>query len=148
MIPPIESTLESIRIEMIRRKISQRSLERRFDWGHGYLSNILSGRLDLKVKILYQILEAFEMSPSEFFRSLEVEHELEEAKRATLAGEAVGAVPETPARPEADGERLVEPARLESLFELLMQAGDVARKLHEQRGTASEEPLQQERKHG
>jgi len=116
----VQQVCEVIRYELIRRKISQRELERRYDWGHGYLSNVLSGRLDLKVKTLFQVLEAFELSPSEFFEMVQRAEEIHSEPRSPRSG------------------RLVREGQMEKLFDLMVEAGMVAQELREQK--EDEEP--------
>jgi transcriptional regulator with XRE-family HTH domain len=113
----MESVLDTIRYQLTRRKISQRSLEREYGWGHGYLSNVLSGRLDLKLKTLFQVLTAFDLKPSEFFAEIEEREEWEESRRKRKA------------QGTGEGERLVPPTEMDHLFELLARAGDVAKDL-------------------
>ena len=105
-----------IRFELLRRRISQRELERRFDWGHGYLSNVLAGRLDLKLKTLFQVLRAFEMEPEDFFHLVK--------KAEMVHGDA-------PLPKESDP--LVKPEKMERLFDLMVEAGKVAQELRERR---------------
>lgn len=114
----MESVLDTIRYELTRRKISQRSLEREYGWGHGYLSNVLSGRLDLKLKTLFQVLAAFELTPSEFFAEIEEREQWEESRKKRKA------------RGEVD-ERLVPENEMDRLFELLARAGEVAKDLRQ-----------------
>lgn len=115
----MQSVLDTIRYELTRRKISQRSLEREFGWGHGYLSNVLSGRLDLKLKTLFQVLEAFELSTSEFFAEIEERAQWEESRKKRKE------------RGEAGEERLVPENEMDRLFELLARAGEVAKDLRQ-----------------
>ena len=101
----VEQVLEEIRSLLARRRVTQRDLERQFGWGHSYLSSVLAGRTELKVSTLFKILDALDVAPSEFLANIE------------------GVV--SPRR-SAEPERLVEAQQLESLFELLQQAGKVA----------------------
>lgn len=112
-----------IRFELLRRKISQRELERRYDWGHGYLSNVLAGRLDLKLKTLFQVLRAFEMEPEAFFHLVK--------KAELIHGDAP--VPK-------DADPLVEPDKMERLFDLMVEAGKVAQELRDRRPEEEYEP--------
>lgn len=131
----MQSVLDTIRYELTRRKISQRSLEREYGWGHGYLSNVLSGRLDLKLKTLFQVLEAFELATSEFFAEIEEREQWEESRKKRKEREAEG------------GERLVPPGEMDHLFELLARAGDVAKDLR-RREVEDEEPTPQPKVEG
>lgn len=46
---------------------SQRSVEQKAGFSRGHLSQILNGRVDLKLQHVLRILEALGVSPSEFF---------------------------------------------------------------------------------
>lgn len=48
----------------------QNAVERRLGWGEGYLSQLLRGNQDLKVKHVYAILRAIGVPPAEFFSQL------------------------------------------------------------------------------
>lgn len=101
----VEQVLEEIRSLLARRRVTQRDLERQFGWGHSYLSSVLAGRTELKVSTLFKVLDALDVSPSVF-----------------LAGiEGVDAP-----RRSAESDRLVQAEQLDSLFDLLQQAGRVA----------------------
>lgn len=78
----VQTVLDRIRYELSRRRVSQRSLERRFGWTRGYLSAVLWRRLDLKLKVLFQLLEGFELSPAEFFAEIEERETWEESRRS------------------------------------------------------------------
>lgn len=78
----VQTVLDRIRYELNRRRVSQRSLERRFGWTYGYLSAVLGRRLDLKLKVLFQLLEGFELSPAEFFAELEEREAWEKSRRS------------------------------------------------------------------
>ena len=78
----VQTVLDWIRYELTRRRITQRSLERRFGWAQGYLSAVLNRHLDLKLKVLFQVLEGFELSPAEFFATIEEREAWEESRRS------------------------------------------------------------------
>lgn len=78
----VQSVLDGIRYELSRRRVTQRSLERRFGWKHGYLSAVLGRRLDFKLKVLFQLLEGFELSPAEFFATIEEREAWEKSRRS------------------------------------------------------------------
>lgn len=48
----------------------QNAVERRLGWGEGYVSQLLRGNQDLKVKHVYAILRVIGVSPAEFFAQL------------------------------------------------------------------------------
>jgi transcriptional regulator with XRE-family HTH domain len=77
-----QSVLDGIRYELSRRRVTQRSLERRFGWTRGYLSAVLGRHLDLKLKVLFQLLEGFELSPAEFFAGIEERETWEKSRRS------------------------------------------------------------------
>lgn len=108
----VNDVLEALRLEFARQRVTQRELEREFGWGHSYLSSVLSGRTDLKVKTLFKVLDALEIHPAEFLA------------RADSEGGRAPAYHET-----QEEERLLDEEDLEHLFELLRQAGRVAGRL-------------------
>ena len=124
----IEKLLEAIRMELIRQKISQRELERRYGWGHGYLSQILAGRVDLKVKTLLQVVQAFEIEPHEFLRRVAVQEAVEEAVEAEVG-----------TRQTHEAGRLVRPEQMDRLVELLLEVGEAAREIHGRKDKEAEE---------
>ncbi len=52
---------------------TQRAVEQELRWGQGYLSQLLGGRFDLKVRHVYQVLEVIGQEPRVFFRNLDLE---------------------------------------------------------------------------
>lgn len=61
---------ELLRLKIITSGHSQREVERRLDWGKGYISQLLRGSFDLKVKHVYSILEVIGIAPRAFFAEL------------------------------------------------------------------------------
>jgi transcriptional regulator with XRE-family HTH domain len=53
-----------------RSKISQRQIERTLGQGKGYLSQLLSGNVDLKVKHVFAVLAVIGVEPEEFFQEI------------------------------------------------------------------------------
>jgi len=104
----VDQVIEAVRVEMTRRRVTQRDLERQFGWGHSYLSSVLAGRTELKVKTLFKILEAMDISPAQFLARIE---------GVDLA------------QARSEPQRLVRAEQLEDLFELLQKAGKVAETL-------------------
>ena len=51
----------------ISNKISQEQLAEQADLGHKYLSYLENGKYNIKIDTLEKLLEALELSPSEFF---------------------------------------------------------------------------------
>ena len=47
---------------------TRQALERRLGWSAGYLSRLLSGDIDLKMRHVLMICEALAVEPGEFFR--------------------------------------------------------------------------------
>jgi len=78
----VQTVLDRIRYELGRRRVTQRSLERRFGWTQGYLSAVLGRYLDLKLKVLFQVLEGLELSPAEFFAEIEEREAWEKSRRS------------------------------------------------------------------
>ena len=108
----MEQILDSLRAEMARRHMTQRQMERELGYGTGYLSQVLSTRLDLKMKVFLAILRVLEISPTDFFAEIE-------------ADQIVG--------PRTEGQRLVSPDTLQRVADLLEEAGRQARSLTENR---------------
>lgn len=98
-------------MEFARQRVTQRELERQFGWGHSYLSSVLSGRTDLKVKTLFQVLEALEMHPADFLAKVESDDEPDGTYE------------------ESAEQRELEAEELDRLFELLRHAGRMAGRL-------------------
>jgi transcriptional regulator with XRE-family HTH domain len=107
----VNDVLEALRLEFARQRVTQRELERQFGWGHSYLSSVLSGRTDLKVKTLFKVLDALKIHPADFLA------------KADSESESASYVEED------EEERLLEKEELERLFELLQRAGRVAGRL-------------------
>lgn len=61
--------------ELLKRKIagagtSQKAVERTLGWGDGYISQILAGKVTLKFRHVFSILDVIGISPAEFFGEL------------------------------------------------------------------------------
>lgn len=61
--------------DLLRRKVpgcglSQKEVERRLGWGEGYLSQVLTGKVDLKFHHFFAVLEVLRVSPRDFFAEL------------------------------------------------------------------------------
>lgn len=100
--------LDALRAEMARRHLTQRQVERQLGYGTGYLSQVLGGRLDLKMKVFLDLLEVLRISPVDFFAELD-------------ADEVAGS--------RTESESLVSPDTLQKVAELLEEAGRQARAL-------------------
>lgn len=61
---------ELLRLKILASGHSQRAVERRLAWGKGYISQLLRGNFDLKVKHVYAILGVIGLSPESFFGEL------------------------------------------------------------------------------
>lgn len=61
---------ELLRLKILGSGHTQREVERRLHWGKGYISQLLRGSFDLKVKHVYAILEVIGLSPEAFFGEL------------------------------------------------------------------------------
>lgn len=62
-------------IELLRRKIaesglSQKQIERGLGWGEGYLSQILTGKVDLKLQHFFRVAAALDCSVPDLLRQL------------------------------------------------------------------------------
>lgn len=61
---------DALREAIRRKKISQREVERNLGQSKGYLSLLLHGNVDLKVKHVFAVLKVIGMEPEEFFQDL------------------------------------------------------------------------------
>ena len=66
--------IEGLRLRILRSRFTQRKVEERASFSRGYLSQLLSGAIDLKYKHVMAILHALEIDPSEFFGDLFPRH--------------------------------------------------------------------------
>lgn len=62
--------LTALRQHIGRSPLSQRKIEERVGFSRGYLSQLLSGRLDLKLVPLLRVLDALALPPGRFFRQV------------------------------------------------------------------------------
>jgi hypothetical protein len=72
---PIEEDKEEIQriaalLEEVchRSRRSRRDLERSLGLGHGYLNHLFAGRMDLKLRHVFQILRELKLDPHQFLR--------------------------------------------------------------------------------
>ncbi|MGH9362315.1 MAG: helix-turn-helix domain-containing protein [Thermoanaerobaculia bacterium] len=72
--PGVEQSVERLRRALQRRIRDEgnsfREVEDRLGVGRDYVSQLLRGSMDLKVKHLFALFEVLEMEPGEFFRAL------------------------------------------------------------------------------
>lgn len=61
---------EELRRQIAAAGLSQRALAAKLGWGRGYVSQLLTGAVDLKVKHVLEILELLQVPPGEFFARL------------------------------------------------------------------------------
>ena len=61
---------DEVRRQIAAAGLSQREVAERLGWGRGYVSQLLTGVVGLKVKHVFQILELLEVPPGEFFANL------------------------------------------------------------------------------
>lgn len=61
---------DALREAIRRKKISQREVERTLGQSKGYLSLLLHGNVDLKVKHVFAVLEVIGLEPEDFFVDL------------------------------------------------------------------------------
>jgi transcriptional regulator with XRE-family HTH domain len=73
-VDPLEAEVsrvaEALREAIRRGKTSQRQVERALGQGKGYLSQLLGGNVDLKLKHVFAILAVLGVEPEEFFLEL------------------------------------------------------------------------------
>jgi transcriptional regulator with XRE-family HTH domain len=63
----VQRVSEALREAIRRRKTSQRQIERVLGQGKGYLSQLLGGNVDLKLKHVFAVLEVLGLAADEFF---------------------------------------------------------------------------------
>jgi transcriptional regulator with XRE-family HTH domain len=63
----VQRVSEALREAIRRRKTSQRQIERVLGQGKGYLSQLLGGNVDLKLKHVFAVLEVLGLEADEFF---------------------------------------------------------------------------------
>jgi transcriptional regulator with XRE-family HTH domain len=70
--PDVETqrVADALREAIRRRKISQREVERTLGQSKGYLSLLLNGNVDLKLKHVFAVLQVIGMEPTELFLSI------------------------------------------------------------------------------
>jgi transcriptional regulator with XRE-family HTH domain len=61
---------EALRETIHKRKTSQRQVERALHQGKGYLSQLLNGKADLKLKQVFAVLGVLGVPPEDFFVEL------------------------------------------------------------------------------
>jgi transcriptional regulator with XRE-family HTH domain len=66
----VSRVAEALREAIRKAKRSQRQVEQALGQGKGYLSQLLGGNVDLKLKHVFAILGVLEIEPDEFFVSL------------------------------------------------------------------------------
>jgi transcriptional regulator with XRE-family HTH domain len=66
----VQRVAEALREAIRRKKISQRQVERVLGQGKGYLSQLLGGTVDLKLKHLFAVLAVIGVEPDAFFLEL------------------------------------------------------------------------------
>jgi len=63
----VQRVAEALREAIRRRKVLQRQIERVLGQGKGYLSQLLGGNVDLKLKHVFAVLEVLGLAADEFF---------------------------------------------------------------------------------
>src|SRR5437660_519096 len=63
----VQRVAEALREAIRRRKVSQRQIERVLGQGKGYLSQLLGGNVDFKLKHVFAVLEVLGLAADEFF---------------------------------------------------------------------------------
>ena len=102
----VQRVSDALREAIRRRKTSQRQIERVLGQGKGYLSQLLGGNVDLKLKHVFAILEVLGLAADEFFFGIygrsdsvtvksRAQQDLEELKdRVARLEQKVGLAPE------------------------------------------------------
>jgi transcriptional regulator with XRE-family HTH domain len=66
----VERLMEELKTAIRRSKRSQRAIEAELGWGRGYLSQIFTGRIELKASMIFAVLEVLGVEPGEFFAAI------------------------------------------------------------------------------
>ena len=66
----VRRVAEALRDAIRSRRSSQRKVEQALHQGKGYLSQLLNGSVDLKLKHVFKVLEVIGIEPDEFFLNL------------------------------------------------------------------------------
>lgn len=59
-----------LRAQIARKGSTLSALERALDLSRGYLSQVLKGKIDLKVELIFAILEELRVEPADFFSAV------------------------------------------------------------------------------
>lgn len=78
---------KELKAEIARNGSSMAALERALDLGSGYLSQVLKGKIDLKLELVFQILQLLRSDPRTYFARVIGEGELPDLIE-TLSGRA------------------------------------------------------------
>ena len=65
--PGVQRVLDTLKTAMRLLGITNREVETRMTWSHGYLSRIFSGTIELRVEHVLWIVEIIGIDPAEFF---------------------------------------------------------------------------------
>jgi len=63
----VERVCESLREAIRRKKSSLRNVEQALGQGRGYMSQLLGGNVDIKLKHIFKVLAVIGVEPDEFF---------------------------------------------------------------------------------
>lgn len=59
--------VESLRLALRLLEVTNRRIENRMGWSHGYLSRLFNGTIEPRLSHVFEILEILEVEPAEFF---------------------------------------------------------------------------------
>jgi transcriptional regulator with XRE-family HTH domain len=65
--PEVRRVSESLGEAIRRRRTSQQVVERAMGLSKGYLSQLLNGNVDLRMKHIFHVLEVLKLEPADFF---------------------------------------------------------------------------------
>lgn len=65
--PGVQRILDTLKTAMRLLGVTNREVETRMAWSHGYLSRIFSGTIELRVEHVLLIVEIIGIDPAEFF---------------------------------------------------------------------------------
>lgn len=66
----MERVKDELKAAIRQKKRSQRWLEGKLGWGRGYISQIFTSRIELKVEHVFSLLKVLEVDPGQFFLAL------------------------------------------------------------------------------
>lgn len=99
----VRHLMEVLALKIRRQRVTRRSIEQRMGWSHGYMTRLMSGVIELKLRHIFDILTMIGVSPAEFFAEV---YSIGEGEGGP-GGEKVGATREGGSQAEGGELRIV-----------------------------------------